>query len=407
VLSADEAKQIAEVNLYLAWVARTHFQFSTNSKFSHLTPTDLVTLQADGQTYTARITRADTGADGVIQFQAVADDPAVYSSVAIGGLIPGGQSGIAAKGATNLEILDIPILRDQDDDPGFYVAACGYTTGWPGCVVYRSADGGVTWAEATSVLTPAKIGFGGNTPLPNFAGGNVFDEISTVEVHLYAGAELASATRLAVLNGANAMLLGSEIIQFRDATLVSAGIYTLSGLLRGRRGTEWAMSSHTFGERAVLLEAATLRRIVVPTSDIGAERHYRGVTIGRTLASAQVQPYTHAAIGLEPYSPVRLRGTRDGSLNLTTTWIRRTRVGGEWRDYVDVPLGETTESYEVEIWDSAYTTLKRTIAASTPTASYTAAQQTTDFGSAQATVYTRIYQLSATTGRGYVLQGTV
>jgi hypothetical protein len=245
--------------------------------------------------------------------------------------------------------------------------------------------------------------------LPNFAGGNVFDEISTVEVHLYAGAELASATRLAVLNGANAMLLGNEIIQFRDATLVSVGIYTLSGLLRGRRGTEWAMGSHTFGERAVLLEAATLRRIVVPTSDIGAERHYRGVTIGRTLASAQVQPYTHAAIGLEPYSSVRLRGTRDGSNNLTMTFIPRTRIGGEWRDFINAPIGELAELYDVEIYSSgAFTTLLRTLTGLTSaTASYTAAQQTTDGYTPGNTIYVRVFQVSATVGRGYKLEGSV
>jgi hypothetical protein len=75
---------------------------------------------------------------------------------------------------------------------------------------------------------------------------------------------------------------------------------------------------------------------------------------------------------------------------------------------VDVPLGEASESYDVEIWDSAYTTLKRTFAAlSAATASYTAAQQTTDFGSAQSTVYVRVYQLSAIVGRGYKLQGAI
>lgn len=43
----------------------------------------------------------------------------------------------------------------------------------------------------------------------------------------------------------------------------------------------------------------------------------------------------------------------------------------------------------------------RTIAATTPTASYSAAQQVADFGSAQSSVSVRVYQLSASVGRGW------
>ena len=43
----------------------------------------------------------------------------------------------------------------------------------------------------------------------------------------------------------------------------------------------------------------------------------------------------------------------------------------------------------------------RTIAVTTPTASYSAAQQIADFGSAQSTISVRAYQLSASVGRGW------
>ena len=74
-----------------------------------------------------------------------------------------------------------------------------------------------------------------------------------------------------------------------------------------------------------------------------------------------------------------------------------------------MPLGEDAQSYEVEIWDSAsYTTLKRTLTGLTSaTATYTSAQQVTDFGSNQATLYLKIYQLSATVGRGTALTASV
>lgn len=70
---------------------------------------------------------------------------------------------------------------------------------------------------------------------------------------------------------------------------------------------------------------------------------------------------------------------------------------------VDIPLSEAVESYSIDIYapDSPHT-IVRTIAASTPTATYTAAQQSTDFGSDSAGhLLLAVYQISATVGRGY------
>ena len=56
----------------------------------------------------------------------------------------------------------------------------------------------------------------------------------------------------------------------------------------------------------------------------------------------------------------------------------------------DVPLGEESETYEVDILDGD--DVKRTIAASTPTVLYTSAQQIADFGGVQSAVSVRVYQ---------------
>ncbi len=66
-----------------------------------------------------------------------------------------------------------------------------------------------------------------------------------------------------------------------------------------------------------------------------------------------------------------------------------------------MPLGEEIEAYEVEILDGA--TVKRVLSTATPSAVYTAAQQTADWGAPLGpgdSVTIRIYQLSALVGRG-------
>ena len=75
---------------------------------------------------------------------------------------------------------------------------------------------------------------------------------------------------------------------------------------------------------------------------------------------------------------------------------------------MNVPIGEASEAYEIDIYDgSGYSTVKRTLTASTPAAAYTSAQQVTDFGANQGTLYVRVYQLSATVGRGYPLTTSI
>ncbi len=155
-----------------------------------------------------------------------------------------------------------------------------------------------------------------------------------------------------------------------------------------------------------MLSSTALIRTAANDNEIGAERHYKAVTLGKNESSAAEVVFTNNAVSLECYAPTHILGSRDGSGNLTVTWKRRTRYGGEWRDYVDATLGEDSESYEVDIMNGS--TAVRTISSlSSETASYTAAQQTTDFGSTQSSVEVNIYQLSATVGRGYAGNATI
>ena len=195
---------------------------------------------------------------------------------------------------------------------------------------------------------------------------------------------LLSSPALDVLNGANAGLLGNEIIQWQAAELIAPKTYRLSKLLRGRRGTEAAVGTHALNERFVVLSSGTVQRIPDGLDLIGAVRSYKAVSAGRDITSATAANFSNTAKGLKPLSPVHLKGSRNGAGDLTLTWKRRTRIGGGWRDNAEVPLGETSEAYEVDILNGA--AVVRTVTAANPTVTYTAAQQKADFGSAQAAI---------------------
>ena len=367
------------------------------------------------KTFLMRIREIDVGVPGIMALTCVEDDAGIYSFPGIGGAasLRPPASGIFLPGSTRLELLDIPILKDADDAPGYYAAVSAFTQHWRGTVIFQSKDGGENFDELETILDEAVIGFTED----KLATGptTVFDNTNSVIVRVIRGT-LSSVSEINILNGANAVLIGTEVLQFQTAVLNGDGTFTLSKLLRGRRGTEHAVGTHDKNDTFVMLSAGGVNRIESNADEINMLRHYRAVSNGTLLENAATVPFTDTGVALKPFSPVHIAGTRDGSLNLTTTWIRRTRVGGGWRDLSDVPLGEDTEDYEEDILSGA--TVKRTITKTTSaggsvvtpasqTALYTAADQITDFGSEQSSVDAEIFQLSAILGRGYKGEATV
>jgi len=216
-----------------------------------------------------------------------------------------------------------------------------------------------------------------------------------------------------MLAGANHFAYGAagrwEIIAARTCTLQSGSTYIISNMLRGRFGSEWAMGLHATGDTVVLLDSSDLQMLSQSNADIGASRLYRAITAGRDFSTDADRAMTYGGVNLKPLSPVYLNGARDpGTADWSIEWIRRTRVGGEWRDGVDAELGEASEAYDIEIYaDGSYTSVKRTITAAAPSCAYSSADQVTDFGSNQGTLYIRVYQRSATVGRGYPLTTSI
>lgn len=411
-LSSDKASQIADVLTRNAWIERHRFQFSLMRKFARLDPTDTITIPTpNGGQALVRLTRTDHGASGLIECDALADDTILYSSAAVGNDAGVNEPQVLnIPTPTTLALLDAPLVREADNEAGFYVAASGYTSAWRGCTIYKSVDQGATWDATLSILSASTMGWC-TTKLENFTG-NIWDHGELTVSLVTPGGALSSATELAVYAGANAALVGEhgrwELIQFMTATLNGDGTYTIRNMLRGRQGSDHANNQHVIGDRFILLTSATTRRFLAQNSEIGLARKYRGVSIGRSLEQTEIQDFTNSAVGLECYSPVQLGGGRNAVGDIIIIWERRTRLDGAWRDDVDVGIGEASESYEVEILTTDFATLKRTFTGLTSkTVTYTTAQQVTDFGSNQASIGVRAYQISAVVARGYQAQATV
>ncbi len=410
VMSDQIAKQIADVTLYNMWVSRIAYNLRLMPEYAYLEPTDIITVNVNSVDHILRIVGTTLERNGSQQVTGIAEDIASYDFYTPPGESPvgNGQGYILPK--SELILLDLPALPGDTGNDGILRAAIN-TKGinWKGSNLYRSQDGGVNGGNnfnfIGSTLIPAITGIVLNN-VGNWTAGNIFDTTNTIDVALIGDATISSTNELALLNGSNAAVIGNEVIQFQTATLTSPGRYTLSRLLRGRLGTEHEIASHTAGENFVLLDSS-LVVVSMPANTFGLLRHYKPVTVADTLQNTAEQAFSYTGKTLRPYSPVHIKGARDGSQNLTITWTRRSRISGDWRDNVDIPLGEENEKYDVEILNLSDQVVRTFSGVTAATVGYTAAEQTTDFASPQSSVKVRIYQLSTTYGRGVPETNTV
>lgn len=405
VMESDRAKGIATTNLYVAW-SRDNFSFETSLKYANLIPTDVVTLSTDSVTYTARITARSDSVNGILKWDATLEDISLYGqsgAVAAGTFVP---QTIRDAGVTILELLDIPILRDTDNDPGFYTAVGGTTSGWKGATLYKSVDTGLSYNPTATFTNQSSIGVAQGV-LGDFTAGNIVDNGNSVTVKMLCG-QLTSVTQDQMLNGFNTAVIGLngrwEVIGFMNATLISANTYTLTGLLRGRRGTEWTTGLHATSDIFVLANQLAWQRFDNGSGELGVTRLYKAPAFDTSVAAAIAQSFINTGIGLKPYAPINMTGARDGSNNLTIGWQRRSRLGYGTLNAI-VPVGEVSEAYSIDIMSGS--TVLRTITSSSPSVVYSAADQTTDGITPGNPVTANVYQISATVGRGYQLHAIV
>lgn len=401
VLTDDQANRIAHTHLYDAWIERESYEFSTSVDFTKYEPTDIAAIVKNGVTHGGRFEGKDDGADGVIRWRAVADAAHIYAMTMTGAAAGSLPAAVRVMGPTEAALLDTPLLREVDDHYGFYEAARGFTTGWTGQDLHISRDSGVSYEITTNsrMLTPSTMGRTTSVlgTYPDDETNELFDEANSVTVYMDDGT-LASATKAEVLNGANYLLIGNEVVQFRDAALIAAKTYTLSGFLRGR-SSESFMSNHAVGERVVLLNNG-IRDITQLPTDRDVDRMFKAVSLGSALVQTQALSFTNTMRRLKPLAPVHVRAGKTSNGDILIEWIRRSRYQSMMFDGAAAPLGENTELYRINVYDFDSTLLNSHTSA-VPTFTYTVAQQTADFGGETYGPIFGIQQVSDKVGPGY------
>lgn len=377
------------------WAGRESFEFSLATSKIELTPGDIVTLDYRGRARLVEITGVvDTQARAV---SARSIDPEIFSVPA---RVPrsGSVAVPAASGPPFVIALDIPQI-DSETEPALQYFAV-QASPWPGAEAIWRASGG-SFERIALANVPAIVGKTLD-PLPSGPASR-WDHKNEFRVQLATGA-LSASDDLKLLGGANVAAIRRadgawEVLQFGAAELVGENAYRLSRLLRGQLGTEWAMGDSALEGSPFVILDGSLVVVARGTDLLGRGFDYRIGAANLDVGSANMANLSASvsATALMPWSPVHLRGTRNED-GILLSWIRRTRKGGDNWDTVEVPLGEDTEAYRVEVLSGD--SVVRTFETATPQTLYESADELADFGAVQTELSIRVAQLSSLVGAG-------
>ena len=245
-----------------------------------------------------------------------------------------------APSETVLALIDAPAgVGEGNTGPTLLLAASTAAPGWRPQLV-DVAVGPQRFATRTAGRK-AKLGRALNALAASDP--SLIDRANSVEVELIDSAQwLVSCDDDALATGANAAMIGGELIQFGEAVPNGPGRFILSKLARGRSGTESAIARHLADERFLLIEPHAFREISLPTWSMGA------VAIATTVEWGTSVTQQIAGARLRPLPPCDLQVTQSTTDDLHVSWVRRSRAG-HWLDLVDAPLGEAREAYRISV----------------------------------------------------------
>lgn len=377
VMSAGQGASVAALMHWDSWLGRTALSFSLTDAWIGIEVGCAYALPIADEIVPFRIKRRTRGANGIIEVEALSDESVTYTADVEGssGTMPDEEDTNFPD--TRLILMDMPILEDAHDDYGYYIVMGASAGGWTRGRIEVSGDGGTVFVSIIDSTFDAVMGDVTGTLAAGTTTGldDTLDTTSVLTVVLLNDLmELESKTDAELDAYANFAFVGEngqgEYLQFKTATKTAPATWQLTNLRRGRKGTDYALSTHTSGEEFALLGGPGVFRIVYSdTSEWNNNFVFRGVTLHQDADDADEQTFDNSGEGKRPYSPVNVEGTWDVSYNLTGTFEDRSRLNGGGLGVDD------NYEFDVEITNA---TPVRTIVVTAETFNYSAADQVTD-----------------------------
>lgn len=169
--------------------------------------------------------------------------------------------------------------------------------------------------------------------------GSVFDpqRNASLSFNLASGSITAAEyTDTEWVSGRNAIIFGNaerwEIAYFKKVEVDGEGVVTLTGLIRGRRGTEVFVNEHIIGDIVVVLQDTQgIYRVDNTEADVNSRKAIGAVGEGMEAYLANTEFYTYTGEALRCFAPhfIRIDSGTVGVDDLLIKWERRDKVAGQ------------------------------------------------------------------------------
>ncbi|MEZ5937573.1 MAG: glycoside hydrolase/phage tail family protein [Hyphomonadaceae bacterium] len=336
-LDRDEAQRIAERLAAALAAKRDAVSFSVSGTGLALEPGDRVAL--DGVAY--RVTGGSLRGSLDVEAERVAEGTGVLLAT------PKPSAGATASIAVvpDVVIVDAPPLPGAEDD--LRPLAFVWSEPWTGPISLSAGTDATLQTTRGVVERPCLMGRLSGDLYPSAT-----DRWIDAEIYVQiAGGAPVSQSDLAVLNGANAMLIecndGWELAQFAGAEFLGGGTFRLTRVLRGRQGSESEMQSGAVAGARVLFLTGAERRLDVDDWERGLTLQWRAWREQPEEPTAWEAAFESVPVASRMWSPAHLKavGVPEG---VQLSWTRRARKGGDAWLPGEPPM-EIAEAYRVRI----------------------------------------------------------
>lgn len=392
--TTQDAAERADIIHKILWAEfEGKAKFSIPESFAQRIPSSVISLEVRDSTYKRmRITRM-VRVDGAYDCEAVIDRQSAYTAgtISLPTVVDPEAPPATIPGDTTWEFMDLPILDGVTDSLYYHVSGRGDSgTAWHGARLQRQI--GADWETEAEIPFAELMG----QVEASLSASSAYSVDTTNTILLSLNGTPSSTTFDLMMQGKGAWLIGNEIIQVQSWA-ADGDNWRGSTLLRGRLDT--APASHSIGARAVFLG----NPIRVPTDGalLDTNLQLRAPSYGQQGSDATDAAYSFAGKSQEEWPPESLTATQDGS-DWDLAWVPRYRLGNS---------ANPIPSAHFYGWRLTFTvggnSVTHDVTGTTPSYTWTAAQQTTDFGSAQSSFDLDIQALNYLGGAGKALSESV
>jgi hypothetical protein len=320
-LEAASARSAAERLLRARRAAARRLDLTLSWKWAHVAPGDKLALSGvDGEWRV--VERAFAGLFVTLECEATLPD------VRFAPLADPGRALLAPvvpAGPSRIFWLEPPLSPRSGGGPELLVLATGGPN-WRGAAVSvsdaeaggRVAGGDVRTRTIHGTLNRA-LAAGPQT---------LWDEAGRLELLVDAAEDgLEGRTARSVLAGANLLLVGGELLQYREAEEIGAGLYRLSGLLRGRFFT--APVAHPAGARWAVVDDKALLALPIGADWIDRAVRIEAIGVGDPAGGTSEELLVRGG-SVAPLAPCHVRAGRTPSGRFRISFVARERPWLDW-----------------------------------------------------------------------------